>query len=144
VRRDPRLHGLSADHRRALGLASRLARLAAEGRLDAATVWQLRVEFDAALAPHFAIEEELLLPALRNAGGGELARRTQAEHDELRAHLTAAEAGELARVAAFAALLTAHVRFEERDLFPACEARLDASVLDAVAARTPKARRNSS
>jgi hypothetical protein len=138
MKRDPRLHGLTTDHHHALSLATRLARLADAGRLDAGTVAELRQEFDAELAPHFAAEEEILLRPLRDTAGAALAARTWTEHETLRGQLEAAEAGQLDQVGAFAALLREHVHFEERELFPACEALLPQSVLDAVGARVPK------
>jgi hypothetical protein len=139
MKRDPRLHGLSAEHHHALVLARRVADACAAGQA-AGLAAELRARFDAELAPHFATEEELLLPALREAGLEALAARTATEHDELRAHLAAAERGDTGRLAAFAAALTDHVRFEERELFPGCEARLPGAVLDALAARAPKRR----
>lgn len=129
MQRDPRLRKLSSDHHHALVLARRLTTLAGEPREV------LALAFERELAPHFRIEEELLLPALHAAGLSNLAERTQADHDRLRALATAAGAGDASAVAAFAALLVEHVRFEERELFPACEAHLPADVLDAVERR---------
>ncbi len=96
----------------------------------------MRARFEAELAPHFAVEEDLLLPALRAAGGEALAARTAADHEALRAHLAAAAASP-GRLAEFAEALRAHVRFEERELFAACEA-LPGETLEAVARRAPK------
>lgn len=118
MKRDPRLRELSVDHHHALVVARRAP------ERDAA--W-LREVFAAELAPHFAIEEERLLPALDRAGGGELVARTLDDHAALRAHVAAGD------LHAFAERLVAHVRFEERELFPACEERLDAATLDAIA-----------
>jgi hypothetical protein len=125
VQRDPRLRGLSADHHHALVLARRAAR----GEVDADA---LRATFTTILQPHFAIEEELLLPPL--GAGDALVVRTLADHHRLRALATSGDAP------AFAALLDDHVRFEERELFPACEARLPAEVLDAVSRAAPSPR----
>jgi hypothetical protein len=121
VKRDPRLRELSVDHHHALVIARR-----APAR-DAA--W-LREVFEAQLAPHFAVEEELLLPALARAGGADLVARTLEDHQALRALVAAGDG------AAFAERLVAHVRFEERELFPACEARLAAEILEEVARAT--------
>jgi len=76
------------------------------------------------LAPHFALEERVLLPALVRAGRADLAARTIDEHTDLRVAL--------ASPLRFAELLEAHVRFEERELFPACE-ELVPDALDALA-----------
>jgi hypothetical protein len=129
MKRDARLHSLSADHHHALVIARDLERAA-----DAGVAAALRARFDRDLAPHFALEERLLLPALRAAGLDALTERTLGEHRALREHLEAAEGGDLGRLRAFAALLTEHVRFEERELFPACEESVPAAVLDDVAA----------
>jgi len=133
LRRDLRLQGLSSDHHAALVLARRIER----GEVDVAGV---RERFDADLAPHFAIEEEVLLPALREVGEATLAERTSHDHDTLRAHLAAAEAGALAGLASFGRVLAEHVRFEEQEVFPACESRLAPAILAEVARRAPKQR----
>lgn len=137
MKRDPRLHGLSADHHHALVLARRVAREAGVAELElAALVASVRRAFDLELAPHFAIEEQELLPALRDAGEGALVDRTLAEHAALRGHLADAERGDASALVAFGQLLAEHVRFEEHHLFPACEARLPDDVLARVAARS--------
>jgi iron-sulfur cluster repair protein YtfE (RIC family) len=132
MKRDPRLHGLTSDHHQGLVLARRIV----QGRMDAAEV---RQRFDAELEPHFAAEEELLLPALE-ASAPELVARTRSDHEGMRAHLAAAERGDAASLAAFGALLDAHIRFEERELFPAAEAQADAEALDRIAVRKPHPR----
>ena len=137
MKRDPRLQGLTSDHHGALVLARRLARECAEGRGDVA---ELRRRFDAELAPHFRIEEELLLPALGAASEDELVRRTLEDHAALRAQLAAAESGEIGALAAFAATLDAHVRFEERELFPAAERVVGPDALVAIEAAAPHPR----
>lgn len=126
MKRDPRLRGLSSEHHAALGWARRL-------QSRSTTPAELAARFEAELTAHFAIEERLLAPALREAGETGLADRLVREHRALRA---AAEAGD---APAFGRLLEAHVRFEERELFPRCEAVLPDEVLDAVATAAPKA-----
>ncbi len=56
----------------------------------------------------------------------------------MRTYLAAAEDGDTRQLAEFGTLLRAHVRFEERELFPACEALVDGDVLTRVAQRAPK------
>lgn len=136
MKRDPRLHGLTSDHHQGLVLARRIAR----GSLDAAAV---RQRFETELEPHFLAEEELLLPALAAAGEPALVARTERDHAALRAHLAAAQRGEPGRLAAFAALLEEHIRFEERELFPAAESRLPRSALDGIEQRRPHRKRGS-
>ena len=140
MKRDIRLHGLSSDHHHALVLARRIRQAAADGALDAAFVQTVQARYTEELAPHFQVEEDLLLPALQEANETALVDRTLAEHVELRALLANAGAGQHDCLERFASLLEAHVRFEEQQLFGACERLLDESVLDQVAKRAPKPR----
>ncbi len=137
MRRDPRLQGLSSEHHHGLALARRVSRACAQGRADATLASSVRQAFDRELEPHFRAEEELLLPPLAAAGARDLAERTLREHAALRAHLGAAEHGAPARLAEFAAGLEAHIRFEERELFPAAEEGLAAEALDRIRQRVP-------
>lgn len=136
MKRDPRLHGLSSDHHHALVLARALGDARETWNSDAGAA--LGERFDAEIAPHFAVEEELLLPALREVGAAELVDRTLTDHGVLRAQIARARAGHGPSARAFGERLSEHVRFEERELFPACEARLSSEVLDAVLRRAPK------
>lgn len=141
MKRDPRLHGLSSDHQHALHLAWEVKQAFTAGTADAALLVRAQSAFASELAPHFAVEEEVLLAALDVTGAADaraLADRTRREHAEIRAELAAAASGDLARLAAFGRCLTAHVRFEENDLFPACERLLAAEVLEEAARRAPK------
>lgn len=138
MKRDPRLHGLASEHHQALVLARKLA--TAEGWTpdDGAA---LARRFERELEPHFRTEEEVLLPALRALRTPEaqaLAERTLADHAFLRAKISEARAGDAAGAKAFGERLQEHVRFEERELFPACERWLAPEVLDEVARRSPK------
>ena len=137
MKRDLRLHGLTSDHHHALVLARRLQEAAARGGLDVELSAEVRRRYDEDLGPHFAIEEEELLPALALVGRTDLVDRTLREHAALRDHLAAAESGDCSRLAEFGALLEAHVRFEERDLFTTCEALVGPEVLARVALRAP-------
>lgn len=134
MKRDARLRGLSSEHHQALVLARRLA--------DAAATWTaddgeaLARRFALELEPHFLAEDEVLLPALRAAGALELAERAAADHTFLRATLREVRAGDGRAARAFGERLQDHVRFEERELFPACEALLADAVLDEVALRS--------
>jgi len=87
---------------------------------------RFRVEID----PHFRIEEEHLLPALTQAGESDLVARTARDHVELRSLIERDAAPET--VLRFGERLDAHVRFEERELFPRAEAVLPAEALDAI------------
>jgi hypothetical protein len=136
VKRDARLHGLTSEHHHALVLVRRLragARAsAAEARLLLTEAWSLTLE------PHFAVEEELLLPELAAAAPA-LVARTRDEHGSLRDLVAAlpATADPEALLLAFASALERHVRFEERELFDACERLLTPATLARVAEHRP-------
>lgn len=137
MRRDVRLRALSSDHHRALQLATTIERVARRDALDQVLLGTIRDAYQRELLPHFRLEEEVLLPALAATDAAHLADRTRAEHRELGQLLATAGGGELGALARFGALLEAHVRFEERELFPSCEARLPSQVLDELARRRP-------
>jgi hypothetical protein len=130
MKRDPRLHGLSSDHHHALALARELSRTRWTAEAGAA----LQRRFAAELEPHFRVEEEVLLPALRDVGCTDLVERILEDHRALRALVAV---GDEPAALSFGLRLQEHVRFEELELFPACEARLPAQVLDEVARRVP-------
>lgn len=135
MHRHPHLHGLSSDHHDALVLARELERAAEHWtRADGEA---LAARFARELEPHFAIEESVLLPALRALGRSALVERVLADHARLRADIAAAATGDAFALRSFAAKLTEHVRFEERELFPACERELALEVLEEVARRSP-------
>ncbi len=140
MKRDPRLHGLTTDHHHALRLAFRVKTTCAAGQADAVLADAVRDAFEAELTPHFAIEEEVLLPALSAAGEEALVARTLREHAALRDLAAAAARGETDRLALFATQLHDHVRFEERELFVACERLLPDEVLAEALRRALKAR----
>lgn len=130
MKRHPALLQLSREHHPALVLAKRAQSLA-DDNLEAAADFaaEIRAVFAAELEPHFCIEEERLLPLLKNAGQAQLVERTLAEHANLRALAVQIDAGDPASLRRFGALLAAHVRFEERELFPAAEATLEPEAL---------------
>ena len=126
VKRHRALVPLSHDHHHGLVQARRLRR-AAEGELperrEAAASF---VEFFASdTRPHFRDEEELLVGAREPAT--ELLTRALLEHQRLYAlvgtlddELAAGEASE-ATMGELAQTLEAHIRFEERTVFPLIE-----------------------
>ena len=123
MQRHPALRSLSSDHHSGLVLA-RKARQAANGDAhDQAHIWSTVVaRFDVELEPHFRIEEDVLLPEMQLAGETALVERTLIEHVALRRLVADDQTENLAR---FADLLTAHIRFEEKELFERAQQRLD-------------------
>ncbi len=133
MKRDPRLRSLSSDHHGALVLARRLgARVEAWDSVQGAALLE---RFHGELEPHFQMEENSLLPALADAGEALLVDRVFREHALLRDLVLRAATGDAVALASFAEGLTAHVRFEERELFPTCEVALSSEVLDDVGRR---------
>lgn len=124
MKRHPSLLALSREHHTALSLAIRLKKAALSGdpsRIEDAR-GTLVVRFAAELEPHFAEEERTLLPRLATLGEIALVERTLNEHSRMRALVRkladpAATHSAGACLAEFGDLLSAHVRFEERELF---------------------------
>lgn len=121
MRRDDRLIELSREHHTALKLARQLQRGAASkeaGTRAVASLHALRAE----LEHHFLDEETRLLPMLRNANETRIADRLCAEHLELRTLMDAPDTPDIpAAQERLGKLLEAHVRFEEREMFPCLE-----------------------
>lgn len=126
MKRSAILQPLSREHHTALTLAKTCERAALSG--DAARV---RLTCERAirahaneLEPHFQIEEISLLPLLHSPETQLLVERTLADHRQLRGLLDALRQNDAGALDSFGKCLTAHVRFEERELFPALESLL--------------------
>lgn len=121
LRRDPSLIPLSHDHHHGLVrvLMIRQAVSGGDGLAEAAAA--TRAFFDSNLVPHFAAEEEALFTVLRRVGGvDDLIERLADEHRILRRMVAQLDAS-APRLSAFADLLEAHIRCEERELFGRCQ-----------------------
>lgn len=129
MKRHEQLQDLSREHYSALKLALYAKRAAVSG--DPAQIRVAakgcRLAFDSELEAHFLVEERDLLPRLRAAGQTALVSRTEADHAELRGLVTRLEEADRDVLLAFSERLTAHVRFEEREMFEAMEALLAAA-----------------
>jgi hemerythrin-like domain-containing protein len=130
MKRSPELTPLSHDHHQALFVAQRLKRAdePGEARESFLEYWRSHGRV------HFLIEEELLLPgwsAADEQAEPAMAARIASEHLAIRTQARRLERGpiELDELHALGALLQNHVRFEERELFPLIESRLDAEAL---------------
>jgi hemerythrin-like domain-containing protein len=123
MKRCPELQDLSREHHTALKFALRWRRAAESGdefKIDAACN-QAREVFEAELLPHFREEEQCLLPRLEALGGSAIVARTLIEHRAMHRLVRDLEIPDGDILLRFADLLTAHVRFEERELFEAAE-----------------------
>lgn len=136
MQRSPELAPLSRDHNHALLLARRARQAAGRAsEQEIAECWHaLRSAWNLDLADHFAAEEKLLFPHLREHGEAELAASLQREHDAIRRTMTRADSLDATRLRVLGDVLEHHVRVEEREAFPLLERILTVSELAAIAA----------
>jgi hemerythrin-like domain-containing protein len=127
MHRDPNLVRLSHEHHTGLVLAKRARELPASDEPQRCAGWaEIQARFAEQLEPHFALEEQGLLPALRAVGEDALVERTLSEHEALRA-LVASDAPDVP--SRFGEALSAHIRFEESALFETAQQVLPPSAL---------------
>ena len=136
AKRHPSLVPLSREHHTALLLAFRLVHgLPPSRQADDSPEAQAQDTvrfFQTKLATHFRAEEQALFPFIRTTRPQAipLLDTLLAEHAEMRSRVQALEGADpsslSAQLKAFGRLLERHVRSEERELFPVCEARLSA------------------
>lgn len=119
MKRTARLTPLSREHQPALRVASLLRRAHSAATIASAVEEALALK--SALMAHFEVEETELIPELERFGETGLCARLRAEHETLMDFL-ASTARMTSHPANFGLLLNDHVRFEERELFPALEA----------------------
>ncbi|HYG69546.1 MAG TPA: hemerythrin domain-containing protein [Anaeromyxobacteraceae bacterium] len=139
MRRRRELRPLSSEHQQALLVAFQLRKSLAGQAESAGAPKELpglvslarRYEVNV-FRPHTRAEEDLLGGCLAEA---EL-RRLAGEHAELTRLLAIAKGADgtatRSALAAFAELLERHVRWEDRELFPAAERRLDDAALASI------------
>ena len=119
MRRSERLIELSREHHDALSLARRL-RNAGDSPAELTALAQVVMHEAVTLERHFAEEERSFVVARDGCAEARLLAQLEDEHRQLRDLLAGvrAERNVLMRLGL---LLEAHVRFEERELFPALE-----------------------
>jgi hemerythrin-like domain-containing protein len=135
VKRHEALAQLSRDHHQALFQAQRLRRATEE---DAAEVRAGFVDFFRNVGNlHFRAEEEVLLPAYAVYAdpSDEVVIRVLVDHTLIRRDVDALDGAGLDRVHELGDRLEAHVRHEERVLFPLIEQALPDDELARVARR---------
>ena len=140
MKRSPELTPLSHDHHQTLFAALKLKRWddQAAATDDFLGFWHAQG------ADHFRIEEDILLPAWLAGDEGadeRLATRVLTEHLEARALVRKLEHESAAAddLKQLGELLERHVRFEERELFPAIEDGLDDDALEQLGAELARA-----
>lgn len=126
MQRSPALQPLSREHHAALKLAKACERAAlAADAPDVARACRRAMDACAGeLKAHFSVEERTLLPLLDGTPDQPLAGRALAEHGQLYALLDGLQQNDAETLGRFGKCLAEHVRFEERELFPALENRL--------------------
>lgn len=114
---------LSREHHAALVLAKACERAAQSNDAEQVALTCQRVirAYTDELEPHFQIEEQSLLPLLRSAEEQPLVLRTLADHQRLRALFDGLRSNDGQTLSDFGECLSNHVRFEEKELFPAVE-----------------------
>jgi iron-sulfur cluster repair protein YtfE (RIC family) len=133
IKRDPRLIWLSRDHHDGLLIGWKIRQGIAYKVASARMVDYVMSTFAAELEPHFAEEEDLIFSRLDRIDA--LRTRAEAEHAAIReliAKLHASEVDAATVLLEFADMLQAHIRFEERILFPHVEKAIPAQDLDAI------------
>ncbi|HMD17257.1 MAG TPA: hemerythrin domain-containing protein [Terriglobales bacterium] len=126
--RDPSLVPLSRQHQHALALCVRIERALQDDAVDL-SAWQLEMRqlYADEVRFHFAAEAQILFPAARRFPDlAALAEELSSEHERLREYFGHAEQGAMnqGELEAFAKVLSAHIRKEERQLFEAMQKRM--------------------
>ncbi|KAF0201716.1 MAG: hypothetical protein FD173_2094 [Gallionellaceae bacterium] len=126
MQRSPALQPLSREHHSALKLAKLCERAAISNDApEVSRVCQLAINAYAdELKAHFFTEEQTLLILLDKTPEQALAERTLTEHRQLHTLLDGLRKNNADALNSFGKCLAAHVRFEERELFPALECKL--------------------
>jgi hypothetical protein len=132
MKRDVRLRELSRDHHHALVLARFIQAMCVRDCIEEDAIGIVRERFTAEIAPHFLVEE-ILLSALEGLGADDLVARIRSDHATMLRLVESAAGSDPSPLRELAQLIVEHVRFEERELYPVCEERLDDAVLDRIA-----------
>ncbi|MDA8128208.1 MAG: hemerythrin domain-containing protein [Betaproteobacteria bacterium] len=127
MKRSEFLQPLSREHHAALSLARFCERAAQSG--DPARVREacehVAADLSGEIERHFQDEERDVLPLLQGTEKTQpLVERTLEDHRRLRSLLGDLQRNDIEALGSFGGWLLAHVRFEERVLFPAIEAFL--------------------
>jgi hypothetical protein len=133
LKRGAALHGLSRDHHQALSVALSLRRATPGPEARAAQDLFLRFWGETGQT-HLRVEEEVLLPRFAAACGADnpVVARVLYDHAAIRVGALSLLAGPspAEELHALGHRLAAHVRLEERGLFPEIEKALDPDALD--------------
>ncbi|MEH6651334.1 MAG: hemerythrin domain-containing protein [Motiliproteus sp.] len=136
MKRIDQLQQLSRDHHQALVLANRCNKAAttADPEICHQQWLTVRNKFVAELLPHFRIEEQTIIKPLIRLQNSTLLDQLLHEHGLMQACVFDNASSEIERLKLFGKLLSDHVRFEERQLFPYLEQHLTNEELAQIAA----------
>ncbi len=130
MKRDARLRSLSSDHHRALVMARKMDKESRSNKINPTVLDELEAFCRNELEPHFAREEEILLPALEKHGEHQLVQKTLHEHTQMTGLATRLEQKDALQL--FSQLLKQHIRFEEQFLFEVSQKKLSDAELEAI------------
>ena len=142
MKRDPSLASLSRDHYQALFIAQKLRRATSD---TAEEIREALLEFwEGDGRAHFRLEEEVLLPAYAAHGDpyDRLVAHVLCDHVAIRHRidvLTRRPGSTLVDLHELGVQLAAHIRLEERELFPLIESTMPAEQLVALAGALERA-----
>ncbi|MDX9749618.1 MAG: hemerythrin domain-containing protein [Flavobacteriales bacterium] len=129
LERHPLLGPLSQEHHHGLLLCWRIRRDLVEHTDHGRVLEECRAFFRSDLLPHFAVEEEVVFPVL--GGAHPLVHRAITEHRRL-ARLFRQEGDPQTTLSRIEDELEAHIRFEERRLYPAVQEHATAEELERI------------
>ncbi len=130
MKRDPRLRLLSSDHHQALVMVRKIQNACKSGEIDLSLIGEVRVFCMDELKPHFALEENHLLPILSKYGEHNLVARTLSEHEQMMNLATHLE--QKSALQQLSVLLKQHVKFEEQVLFDIIQKKFSGAELNRV------------
>jgi hypothetical protein len=126
MKRHASLVSLSREHHAGLVLAKRIGACTGNATARALMCATVLERFANELLPHFEEEEQNIFPALHGIHDVEL-QRALADHELLMRLAARIESGDANALGEFGSTLAAHIRFEERELFPLYENLLSAA-----------------
>ena len=138
MKRSEHLEPLSHDHYEGLLIAGRIRKGLSRQASPEVMAAYVAHFWESHLARHFHQEEALLLPLLSGMGEATLAERLVDEHRLIRELVTQAREaadGTAQKLAELSDRMKAHIRFEERELFPALEAQIPEATLRKIGAQ---------
>ncbi|MEC5387257.1 hemerythrin domain-containing protein [Uliginosibacterium sp. H3] len=120
MKRHASLIKLSREHHAGLVLSKRISVCASDVASQTSMSHTVLQSLANELLPHFEEEERDILPILQGRYDAERTRALQ-DHDSLLRLASRIAGGDASALTEFGQILSAHIRFEERELFPLYE-----------------------